>query len=338
MAPMHEYHVDDQYFPIHLQTILVDSIRTFDVFINIQGKMVLYHTGGDRFTAEVRNNLLANRIMALYILKTDRAAYNRYIEKNLGAILVNPALTSTERADIAYTSITILSQSLFENPRAQTIVRYKSAIFATMNYIMREDGAIKNLIRLTSHDFNTYTHSVNVGIFAIGLAKALLADDPSHNMNELASGFFLHDIGKCFTPLPVLNKPGPLTEEEWEIIRRHPAEGYALLKQMNALTPESRVIIMEHHERHDGKGYPRQLSGNQIHVYSKICRIADVFDALTSMRPYKESKTPFQALQTMKDEMRSEFDPYMFEQFVLLFGGGKIKKTLRYKQVRKYIP
>ncbi len=96
-------------------------------------------------------------------------------------------------------SISNAARTLFETPQMQTIVRYKSAINATMDFIMKEGGAVSNLIRLTSHDFTTYIHSVNVGIFAIGLAKALLATDPSHNMNELASGFFLHDIGKCST-------------------------------------------------------------------------------------------------------------------------------------------
>lgn len=327
MADIKVKQAEDQYFPIHLQTILVDSIRTFDIYIRVKGKMLLYHSGSDRFTPKVRDNLLANRIEVLYILKSGRAAYNRYIEENLSPILNNQLLSIGEKSSIAHSSITSIAQTLFNNPRAQTIVRYKSAISSVMDFILREKGAINNLIRLTSHDFTTYIHSVNVGIFAIGLAQALLAEDPSHNMHELASGFFLHDIGKCATPLTVLTKPGPLSEEEWIIMRRHPFEGYKLLEKLNELTKESRVIVMEHHERHDGRGYPRKLRGDRIHIYSKICCIADVFDALTSVRPYKARKTPFQALQIMKDEMRSEFDPHFFERFVLLFGEGKYKKT-----------
>jgi HD-GYP domain-containing protein (c-di-GMP phosphodiesterase class II) len=80
---------------------------------------------------------------------------------------------------------------------------------------------------------------------------------------------------------------------------------------------------MEHHERHNGSGYPRGLRGAQIHTYSKICLIADVFDALTAERPYKASKTPFQALQIMKTEMVDEFDPGFFARFVLMFGDRK---------------
>jgi HD-GYP domain-containing protein (c-di-GMP phosphodiesterase class II) len=337
MAAEPEQSADSLYFPVQLQTILVNSIRTFDVHIWVQGNMVLYNSKGDRFTMDVRNNLLANRITTLHILKSDRHHYLRYIEENLGEILKNPVLSIGEKTEIAHTSISLIAQSLFDNPRAQTILRYRTAISSTVDLIMKEEGAIKNLIRLTSHDFTTYIHSVNVGIFAIGLAKAILADDPSHNMNELACGFFLHDIGKCAIPLSVLNKPGPLTVEEWVIMRSHPAEGFALLEQMNALTKETRVIVMEHHERNDGSGYPRGLKGNQIHVYSKICCIADVFDALTAVRPYKQSKSPFQALHVMQDEMRKEFDPYLFEQFVLLFAEGKTRPAPRFRKVRRYV-
>lgn len=320
------------YLPIHLHTLLLDSVRSFDIYIRIKERMVLYHAGGDRFTADVRSQLIANGIEVLYISMGDRDAYDRYVEENLGIILTSPLLDTRQRAEIAHRSISNIARSLFENPRSQTIQRYKSAIGATMDFVMEEDEAVGTLIRLTSHDFTTYIHSVNVGIFAIGLAKALLGDDPAHNMQELASGFFLHDIGKCATPLEVLNKPGPLNEEEWKIMRRHPFEGYRLLKELDALTEEAKYIVMEHHERHDGSGYPRRLSGNQIHPYSKICLIADVFDALTATRPYKDSKTPFVALSIMKEEMRSEFDPDFFARFVLMFAEGKQQKRVSGQQ------
>lgn len=312
----------ENYFPVHLDVIPLDSVRTFEIFIRVKNAMVLYNTGGERFTVDARDNLLSNRIDIIYIRNAERELFEKFLSDNLKAILNNPNLNTGERAKLAYASIMNIARTLFDAPRSHSIVLYKSAIAATMDFVMREETAIKNLIRLTSHDFSTYIHSVNVGVFSIGLAKALLSHDSGHNMNELASGFFLHDIGKCATPLNVLNKPGPLDEEEWKIMRRHPYEGYKLLDQLNALTKESKVIVMQHHERHNGKGYPRGLSGDQIHTYSKICLIADVFDALTAVRPYKDSKTPFQALQIMKYEMRSEFDPDFFSQFVLMFGDG----------------
>ena len=308
------------FFPIHLQMIMVDSIRSFDVFIKIKSRMVLYHAGGDRFTPEVRDHLIANGMKTLYIRKIDRDSFDRYIEDNLARILSNPEMKIMERAALAHRSIAGIARTLFENPRAQTIVRYKAAIGSAVDFIMREDDAIGSLIQLSSHDFSTYIHSVNVGILAIGLAKALLGDNSGHDMRELASGFFLHDIGKCAIPLDILNKPGPLSKHEWIIIRSHPWEGCRILQKFGFLSETAKLVVMQHHERHDGFGYPRGLKGCQIHMYSRICCIADVFDALTSARPYKAPQTPFRALSIMKTEMRREFDPDFFARFVMLFG------------------
>ena len=92
---------------------------------------------------------------------------------------------------------------------------------------------------------------------------------------------------------------------------------------MNSLSKEAKFIVMQHHERHNGKGYPNGLQGDEIHVYSKICCIADAFDALTAKRPYKKELSAFESLKIMQKDMRNEFDPYFFEQFVMLFSVKK---------------
>ncbi|MFC1693964.1 HD-GYP domain-containing protein [Candidatus Latescibacterota bacterium] len=311
---------ETEYIPITLNAIKVDTMRSFDIFIkHKKNKTVLYHTGGDLFTSEVRDKLLENNISVLYIRKLDYGAYEQYIEDNLGHLLTDSEINNEEKSNLAHSSVSNLAKSLFSHPNGKIIRRYKESISSTMDFILKEEEAIYNLIRLTNYDFSTYTHSVNVGIFSIGLAKALFADKSDHNMQEIASGFFLHDIGKCNISHEILNKNGPLTEVEWEKMKKHPFLGYQLLKKFNALTEEAKVIVMEHHERYNGKGYPNGLKGDKIHIYSKICCISDVFEALTARRPYKTSKSSFDALKIMKNEMIHEFDPHFFEQFVLLF-------------------
>ena len=155
--------------------------------------------------------------------------------------------------------------------------------------------------------------------FSIGLSKKLLNTQPGHNFKEMAAGFFLHDIGKSGIPIHILNKNGPLTYVEWEIMKKHPEKGYKILKKFDEVSNEIEIIILQHHERHDGNGYPIGLKGDQIHIYAKICMIADVFDALTSYRPYKEKYSTFNALKIMKNEMYNNFDPKFFENFVKLF-------------------
>ena len=312
--------LEQEYIPVPLNTLRADTARSFDIFIKVKkDKLVLYHSAGNLLTENDLYRLLNKRVKIIYIHKKHREAYDQYLEDNLTNILNDPDITPDQKSRIAHQSVTSIAQSLFENPRAKTITRYKTVIYSMTDQILRDEDFLNYLIRLTSFDFTTYIHSVNVGIFATGLAKILLTDETQHNIQEVASGFFLHDIGKSKIPLAILNKHGSLTDKEWEIIKKHPEEGYKLLKSMNSLSDEAKVIVLQHHERNNGKGYPNGLQGNEIHIYSKICSIADTFDALTAKRPYKKELSTFESLKIMQKEMQGEFDPHFFEQFVLLF-------------------
>jgi len=323
--------LDNLYLPVFLKTLLIDTVRTFDIYIKLGGeKMVLYHRGGELFSSTVRNKLIDNRVRYVYIKHQDKDLYKTYLEENLPGLLRDSDIIIEQRSEIAHISILNIAKSLFEEPCEEAVVRYKRAISILIKFIFREPEGLTNLIRLTSYDFTIYTHSVNVGIFAIGLAKALFKNDKSHNMNEIAAGFFLHDIGKCVIPREIITKRGLLTKDEWAVIRTHPAAGHVLLEKYKALTEESKVIVMQHHERNDSSGYPKGLSGNDIHIYSKICAIADVFEALTATRPYKKSHSAFGALTIMKNEMRNGFDPQFFHQFIVMFSDKRLTEARKH--------
>ncbi len=139
------------------------------------------------------------------------------------------------------------------------------------------------------------------------------------NLKEMVTGFFLHDIGKCSISSRILNKNSALSPTEWKIIKKHPEEGCKILKSNYALTEEAEIIVSQHHEHYNGEGYPKGLQGDNIHIFAKICQIADVFDGLTSFRPYRRKYTSFSALTIMKKEMYRDFDPEFFSMFVKLF-------------------
>ena len=189
-----------------------------------------------------------------------------------------------------------------------------------MDFVLKNNESLQNFIAMTTVDESMYSHCINVGIYSMGITLELLRIKPDLKYYELVAGFFLHDIGKCGTPLEILNKKGPLTNIEWKFIKRHPEEGCYLLKKCKALTTEAEIIISQHHERFNGSGYPQGLLGKDIHLYAKICTLTDVFDALTSERPYRRKYSSFVALKIMKDELQSSFDPTLFNLFVRLFG------------------
>jgi HD-GYP domain-containing protein (c-di-GMP phosphodiesterase class II) len=134
--------------------------------------------------------------------------------------------------------------------------------------------------------------------------------------------FFLHDIGMTKVPSNILDKKEPLNENDWETIKKHPVWGHEKLKKANYESEEATEIVLYHHERFDGNGYPFKKSGNEIPLYAKICAIADTFESLTGGRPFRLPKSPFEALKIMQVEMAREFDPELFRAFIMLLGPG----------------
>lgn len=215
-------------------------------------------------------------------------------------------------------SITMM-KALLENPTAQNIKEAQKGISEVVSLILTDDETLHYLLDITSHDFYTYTHSVGVGVMGIALAKSLFKDTANHDMRALGVGFFLHDVGKVGIDPSILTKPGKLTAEEMQEMKRHPALGFRLLNETKQLTEESKTIVLQHHERVDGTGYPKGLRGGEIHIYGRICSIADVYDALTSDRPYRKKMPPFAALKIMQDEMINHFQQELFQAFILMF-------------------
>jgi HD-GYP domain-containing protein (c-di-GMP phosphodiesterase class II) len=224
-----------------------------------------------------------------------------------------------KKANIIFKSTQDMIDRVFEQPTHGTITQFKRGVSRIVNLIIDDEDTAAYLISLLAHDPVTYHHSVKVGILSILLCKSFFGNYRDHDMHKLGAGFFLHDIGKINIDTSILNKEDDLTSQELKILLKHPLEGYRILADANQLDEETKVIVLQHHERTDGSGYPRGLKGSQIHMYAKICSIANVFDALTSYRPYRKKLSPYQALSLMKKEMLGHFQEDLFNQFVLLF-------------------
>ncbi len=194
-----------------------------------------------------------------------------------------------------------------------------------LNNILDNDNILVNLIDIKNLDNFTYQHSVNVAVLSIVLGIALDLDKDS--LIRLSIGAILHDIGKIFIPKEILNKNDSLTDDEYAIIKKHPKLGYDYLKNHFNLDNETLSIILEHHERIDGSGYPQQLSGDKIHLLSRIVSIADVYDALTSDRSYKRAFSASDSLEFIMANSNSMFDYKLvsiFSRLVIPFPFGTI--------------
>ncbi|MEQ8162747.1 MAG: HD domain-containing phosphohydrolase, partial [Smithellaceae bacterium] len=241
------------------------------------------------------------------------------IPPDLMEAIANKNMPPAKKAKAIHDHSIVMIQRLMENPSSDSIKEAKKGIFAVVDAILADDKTNKELLMLSSHDYDTYIHSVNVGLLAISLSKTLFKKSDAHDMHEVGAGFFLHDIGKVKVDINIIKKPAVLTDEEMMEIRRHPQYGYEILTDTHQLSDECKKIVMQHHERNNGSGYPAGLKGEEIHLYGRICSLADVYDALSSRRPYKQPLRPYEALNVMKEEMLEHFHQDLFKKFVLLF-------------------
>lgn len=225
-----------------------------------------------------------------------------------------------KKAKVVYHSSREIMERLLEAPSAENIKEVKKGVAEIVDLIISDAETSQNLLKITSHDFYTYTHSVNVGVYSVMIAKAYFGRSDAHDMHELGASFFLHDIGKVRIPSDIINKPGKLTVEEFEAMKMHAQYGYDILAETENLTEEGRIIVMQHHERGPGSGYPKRLKAGDIHVYGRICSMADVYDAITAERSYKEKHTTFEALKIMKEELLDHFGMDLYEKLVMIFG------------------
>jgi HD-GYP domain-containing protein (c-di-GMP phosphodiesterase class II) len=184
--------------------------------------------------------------------------------------------------------------------------------------VSRNPGALISLARIKTADDYTYMHSVAVCAMMVALSKQLGLDEDRTRSAGLAG--LLHDLGKAFMPTKVLNKPGTLTPQEFGVMKAHPVEGYKALKRGGVVDPVALDVSLHHHEKVDGSGYPEGLKGDGISLFAKMGAVCDVYDAITSNRPYKKGWDPAESLRKMAEWSKGHFDHTVFQAFVRSVG------------------
>ncbi|MBO1514097.1 HD-GYP domain-containing protein [Metabacillus bambusae] len=187
-------------------------------------------------------------------------------------------------------------------------------IFKNIIGFLTDNRTVLNLLATTKICKNhVYTHSLNVSIYASQLAIA--NGLPQKKIEEIGLGALLHDLGKLFIPVEVLNKPGKLTKEEFEQVKSHCELGFENLRRVHEIPLTVAHCALQHHERIDGAGYPRGLKGTEIHEYAKILSVADVFDAVTSHRVYRPGMLPHKGIEILYSGSGTQFETNQIQLF-----------------------
>lgn len=233
--------------------------------------------------------------------------------------MYNKNIRPNERSQIIYSTATNLIQDVFEYPVLRNIERSKAFAYNMIDYIIRDEKAAYSLLKITSHDYYIYTHSVNVA--AIGSLFARNIGLNEKDLKSFCTGMLLHDLGKTRISPDIINKKGKLTKDEYEEVKVHPAMGVKILKEAGNGLKDEYVIILQHHENCDGSGYPYGLKKEEIHAGAKIVRMIDTYDALSTKRSYSNALMPYDSLKKIKNEMRNIVDLNMFKRFIRFLGG-----------------
>ena len=197
--------------------------------------------------------------------------------------------------------------------------------------VIRNPGAIVSLARLKTQDDYSYMHSVAVCALMVALGRELGFDE--EQCRTAGTAGLLHDVGKALMPLDILNKPGKLTDQEFDVMRSHPVRGYELLQEARGAAPEAMEVCLHHHERFDGGGYPHKLPNDKLNQLVRMGSICDVYDAITSDRPYKNGWDPADSIGQMAS-WKGQFDPVVFATFVKSVGIYPTGSLVRLKSDR----
>ncbi len=319
------------YIPIDTSSLRTNTHVGCDLYLRAKSstniRYVLYCRGDAVFGENIRGMLWEKNISKLFIKNEDIHKYQEYLENNFQEIINDASIPPEERTKIVHRTATNLVKDLFNDPKAGNVERTNTFAYNMVDYILREGRAAHSLLNIAIHEYYTFTHSVNVAAVGTLFAKELgFADE---ELKHFCSGILLHDIGKTRISTDILNKKEELTKEEFEEIKKHPEMGVDILKETGQGFTDEYVITLQHHENYDGTGYPRGLKGDEILRCGKVARIIDVYDALTTDRPYAKAIRPFAALVEMKEKMPNCFDNELLIEFIRFLGPYDPRKNSR---------
>lgn len=310
---------------ITLKALEVGHTYDYPIFYNKVDKLYekLLHKN-QAFNKEIQQKIKQLQIKDLYVLSEDYPKYEKDTQEYIAKLVYDKKVPTKVKSEIIHDMANDTMQELFLGTLdKEKIERSEALINNSIDMILDDKSALKSMLEVTSYDYYTYSHCVNVSVYALAFGAYLGLK--RQELLTLGSAAILHDLGKKNVPNEIVNKNGKLSDEEFKVMQMHPTYAVEILRSLGEGNQLLLDIIEQHHEKVDGSGYPKNLKAEDIHIFSQIITIVDIFDALTTKRSYKPAIKSFEALKIMNKKMRTELNLELLEKFII-FMSLKIQK------------
>jgi HD-GYP domain-containing protein (c-di-GMP phosphodiesterase class II) len=296
--------------PVAVRTLLPSAEVQFDLYIlhGEGGQPRLFRQHDYPFTQDDLEKLLERGIQTLYVSYADSKSYTDYL---LARVVEDETIPLAKRYEVLREAARAVLTSALASKNVDRVVGATGDVAAQMvGTICNSNAVLFDIFELMAHDYGTFAHMMNASTYAVLLAHAFGISN-QQELIEIGQGALLHDVGKLEISPKILGKRERLTEDETQIIKRHPACGFRKLSRRNDLSWSQLMMVYQHHERCDGRGYPANLLRSEIHEWARLCAIADVFDALTNDRSYRNAAALDDVLQYFDAQAGQGFDEEM---------------------------
>lgn len=295
------------FLPVGIDTIAPSTELPFDLFIraDVAAPPVLFRERRLVLESGDVDRLSEHGTTTLYIRVADHVAYRDYLVET---VLRNGDVPRPRQFHILKIANRAVFQSAFGNCSPAPLVQFAAEYGESLvDIVCDEDLPVSELVGLMEHDYYTYTHATNVSVLSLLIAREL-GLGIHDGIVALAAGAVIHDLGKRQIAPALLNQQKPLSAEQWETIQKHPAFGFTELSGRHDLLWSQLMMVYQHHERWDGRGYPVGLVGEEIDPWARICAVADVYDAMASARPYRDALPRGKVWQVLEEGYNRQFD------------------------------
>ncbi len=240
-------------------------------------------------------------------------------QRKTKSVIQDHRVTSRAKAKLLHDNAKLLATMALKEKNIDDSMESASIYVETVGEFVRKvPEAMGDLAQMLTLDYSLYTHSVNVSLFALCFGEFIKL--PKEDIQALGMGAMYHDVGKTRISANILKKPGQLNADEWELMRQHSSFGFDILVKHPNFPKQSLITVLHHHENMDGSGYPAGLKENDLPITSRISKILDCYDAITSTRCYKHGVNGYEAVRIMHNEMLPQLSKDLLTQFIKFLG------------------